>query len=662
MKAKYIIVLLIAILRFANGQVSAQNFVTIENNQFVDNGVPFFPIVVNYGVDVVKSGSNYWLSPDHRYGNTNGFECNDASGCADAIRNDLTLLFNLGVRAVRLVGLGVDEHNSNGILLRCVQDLQQNIYYESISSPFTNQFTLVNSFLDIAEDVGVKVIWCPGIRNGVEIAPWTYEWYPITADYGSYLTNAASYFENNETLMAYDLVNEPANISLFDPSLSKTAIANAINQWISNMKAEDANHLITIGLLGYDDVLHYDPDLLCIDFVSIHPYPIGLSYLPEYDYSNVFNDIYFYSQYCSKPWMIGETGIANKLYTPSFDEQTDYVQVSMERTVNCNGLGYSWWWYSDNWTNSQITDDEADLGVVNNSGVIQPFAGLFAPFISSYEPDYNCNCLSSFYNEKSEHSYRATGVLKNSISNLSIDGGLIIIRDTDWGIHKTFSSQGGRFDLYSNEVLGFDMWGDCCDATATGFGYSNTVFNFTGSTQPISISGTTFVTGTSASYSTASSISIANSTIQGNGVTGAVVNLYGAGYVNLNNGTLAQKGAIFTVEPAYNLGNIYLTPLTVNCSQSSSRTQIDSGKNSSDEENLELMPNPTSGVFGFNTEFKMFDNVAVYNQMGQLVYSIDGIGSDRQIDISSNPSGIYMVVVVFEGKSITRRLLLQNTR
>ena len=104
----------------ASAQTSGQ--VTIEGNQFKINGANFYPMVMNYAVELTMpngSGSSGWancyLTPYVEYGINNGpnggpnsyiFECANNSQCASDIVNDWTYLksSNLKFNTIRVAG------------------------------------------------------------------------------------------------------------------------------------------------------------------------------------------------------------------------------------------------------------------------------------------------------------------------------------------------------------------------------------------------------------------------------------------------------------------------------------------------------------------------------------------------------------------------------
>lgn len=65
------------------------------------------------------------------------------------------------------------------------------------------------------------------------------------------------------------------------------------------------------------------------------------------------------------------------------------------------------------------------------------------------------------------------------------------------------------------------------------------------------------------------------------------------------------------------------------------------GKNS-----FNIYPNPSNGIFNLNSDFGII-STEVYNQIGQKVQTVSG----NQIDIQNQPTGIYLVKILFEDGS-----------
>lgn len=80
---------------------------------------------------------------------------------------------------------------------------------------------------------------------------------------------------------------------------------------------------------------------------------------------------------------------------------------------------------------------------------------------------------------------------------------------------------------------------------------------------------------------------------------------------------------------------------------------------------LELFPNPTSGIFTINLSAKEFSNadLKVMDAMGKEVFNqtvnVNGTYSTR-VDLSSQPQGVYFVVVSGEKQNLSRKIFVRH--
>jgi len=77
-----------------------------------------------------------------------------------------------------------------------------------------------------------------------------------------------------------------------------------------------------------------------------------------------------------------------------------------------------------------------------------------------------------------------------------------------------------------------------------------------------------------------------------------------------------------------------------------------------DETNLNLYPNPTSGVVNISYD-KEISNVSVYNLLGQNVLNQEGKGLEMQLDLSTLFSATYFVKITSEGAIKTIKVIKQ---
>jgi len=67
-------------------------------------------------------------------------------------------------------------------------------------------------------------------------------------------------------------------------------------------------------------------------------------------------------------------------------------------------------------------------------------------------------------------------------------------------------------------------------------------------------------------------------------------------------------------------------------------------------------PNPVEDIL-YVTGLEGYYTIKIVDALGQAVASIKGASSEQVIDMSSRPSGMYLVKVQWQGKSFTRKLI-----
>ena len=92
-------------------------------------------------------------------------------------------------------------------------------------------------------------------------------------------------------------------------------------------------------------------------------------------------------------------------------------------------------------------------------------------------------------------------------------------------------------------------------------------------------------------------------------------------------------------------------------------TGIDQTAN--DDNTFILFPNPNQGKFQVQSSTQVIEGIAIYNIVGEKVYSINNIqlstiNSPFSIDLSAQPKGIYFLQIINENKNIgNRKIIIQ---
>ena len=230
------------------------------------------------------------------------------------------------------------------------------------------------------------------------------------------------------------------------------------------------NHLFTIGFAEPIEVFEWDCSILPVDFVEFHTYhPL-----------RVPSEIYWYSRYCGKPWMIGETGLPADNDSISYEEQAQFVREAYQLTRDAGGCGFGLWEFQDNpgtayeasytglLAHGGITQTTRN-GVYSIKGTLKPVAHV----IGRLEQDYSLRRYDrpvNYYNMLGYRNICIGGRVVDTMTGKGIKGAVIRGWNDDWSVGmNTYSDENGWFMLYSNDR--------CNHFEVSALGYSKIKFN-----------------------------------------------------------------------------------------------------------------------------------------------------------------------------------------
>ncbi|MBK7681640.1 MAG: T9SS type A sorting domain-containing protein [Bacteroidetes bacterium] len=373
--------------------------VTLDGKQFKVNGANFYPMVMNYAVELTmpyNSGANGWpnsyVTPYVEYGVNNGpipplgaleyiFECTNNNQCETDILTDWTYLSTppLKFNTIRVAGFYPKYQHNGGnpnFFFSIRETGSYNWEYLPINLFVPNDpglnFVLdqYEKLMELADQTGMKLIFnmigqksifaqMPGPNND-EI-----DYYDKFLEHLATRVAGSPYAH---TVLAYDLWNEPC---YFDESFSKTKenTCEIISQWYTTVKTHGSTPLVTIGTCGSGDSWFYDPAVLKVDFHSLHIYPDWKDFEDRTDpliqqraISRIFDELYWFNKISPVPWIIGEIGFAASVNLPvsppptnqngahgNLTDQANFAQLVLDATCNSGGSGFSWWYFQDGW-------------------------------------------------------------------------------------------------------------------------------------------------------------------------------------------------------------------------------------------------------------------------------------------------------------------------
>ncbi|HWY37391.1 MAG TPA: carboxypeptidase-like regulatory domain-containing protein, partial [Bacteroidia bacterium] len=424
---------------------------------FSVNSAVYRPLVCNYLIEFLQDPTGAWyISPSRQY-TTNGhmvgsiwewdFDPSNANNTVTVAKNklvsDLARIKSLGFTEIRLIGASLVNTGT-----------ATSPTYTYPTGSQTTYFSLMNTFFSQVNTANLRVILLLGAGA---------EFYDPnkTNNFKNYLAAVATNFTSSTALMAYDLFNEPQNALWASGANDKYNFSKLVFEWNDCVKKNDPNHLTTIGLQDPWDLFAYDPVLMPIDFVSYHFYPSTYTNIST---ANSIMDTYYYwtGKTINMPWIIGETSYsaASGSFTGVGTEadQLSYAQHTLQKSVDCNCKGYSWWQYQEtNWS----PPTEAHMGLfyqyvgTTEGGPKQvaypstnPNPSPFLSYNSLTQNTSNCPVPANYYSILNGSTYQNQGYVKDN-SGSPVVNAVVQGKDQGYANYITFTDATGHFTLAS---------------------------------------------------------------------------------------------------------------------------------------------------------------------------------------------------------------------
>jgi hypothetical protein len=704
-------------------------YITLVGKQFKDGeGNNFYPIMCNYscqlayGAELIEDLSNSYVTPIKDYGVGYGspspninFECNDQPGCQEQLNQDFQKLLSMGFNTVRIMGLSPTKvldpavnpgfyintefnnysGNWKGTVFNILPPYQTNPPGGNIL--LEQLFHFWDIVLEVASQNGLKIIFVVGWGDIAALNEYL--------DYADYLTAVANHFRTNQTLMAYEVMQEPTGVlNYHNYGYLKSDVCKITSAWYDSLKRYDSNHLVTLGASLYE-LWEWDPAVMKIDFFSAHIYPdIQNAFEDSTDFYNtcrikrVLGVMAWLDSECPIPWIIGETGyraqddyyydknnwVPQPVYYPNVHgnllQQKKYADTTLQYVRNCHGSGYAWWNYQENWWS--ITEDGYGLlrhGDISTPNIEKDVVDAFKDYANpppapqpysipdTYYQPYICSIGNGFY-----------PVYGQVIDQNFLEVGNALIRGVHYSMPGTFGisiyafsdSLNGTFTISNpkNDIKYlFNM------VSITGIGTSvlhiTNLFDSTGQNTPASyqvtnsvldyistISDLNIEIGDNRSFKAWNSIDLINVNIKGNGIIGGTAEFVSRESTHVNPSFRAQIGSnvhLWNAQTFPDCGNLLFMP-TNNPSLGS--LMMDFPKKSIDLDfiptctDYSLTPNPSNGLINIQRSYYCDSTdspttIRVYNLLGQIVFSQMFNQNSIIIDISQQGNGVYIVSI-----------------
>lgn len=363
-------------------------YVTLTDGHFAIDGEPWFPKMLNYKAAIDEVDGTVQVVP------ANFYTGND-------IREHFDTIASWGFDAVRLC-------------LNAIEPLDDT----------AAMFAATRRAVMQADSAGLRVM--------LLLPP------PFKGYWRDYATGLMRRLADLQSLWAYDLMNEPL---YFDTkALSKREAVREVCRWREMVRKNAPHQLFTIGFAEPLEVFRWDPALLPVDFVEIHTYhPL-----------RVQAEMWWYSHYCGKPWMVGETSLPADGDSVSFEDQLNFMFWTY-RFAKINGaIGFGWWGFQDcpNWGNFEARY----TGLRDSAGRSKPAVRYFKWFCLGVALDEDDWLPVNYYNMLAYENLAITGRIVDNHGQ-PVEGAVIRGWNKDWSVGvNTFSDEEGRFRLVSNDV------------------------------------------------------------------------------------------------------------------------------------------------------------------------------------------------------------------
>ena len=243
-------------------------------------------------------------------------------------------------------------------------------------------------------------------------------------------------------LWAYDLMNEPLYFDP-EPAREKCDAVNIVCQWRQMVRTYAPHQLFTVATAEPIEVFEWDPSMLPVDFLEMHTYhPL-----------RVQSEMWWYSHYTGKPWMVGEIGLPADGDSVPYMAQAGFMGETYRYAKIRGAIGYGWWEFQD--YPDGVNFEAQYTGLRNREGVRKPAAdvpnslrGLCLGVVTDEDrvPPVN------YYNMLAYQNVALTGRVV-STDGKPIEGAVVRGWNEDWSVGlNTYTDSTGHFRLVSNDI------------------------------------------------------------------------------------------------------------------------------------------------------------------------------------------------------------------
>lgn len=439
--------------------------VTLSQGKFICENKPWFALSVNYKVDVFTDDeTTFWVGPHQGYSANNLRCCQNQMDARMALFADFARIREMGFNTIRISGLELYAQSSSvdkKLWMLCKKgNSLENIQMLSSKKNNKKMASMAKIIIEEAHDAGLQVILLAGGANMQRNR--------VQESYAEWLGDLCDSLKTTHSLFAIDIYNEPIHSN--SSKLKKPELFQITKKWYATIKKRLPKTLVTIGLVGPEDIVGWDPEALMVDFINFHLYPSAN------DYEYVASALYWISQTAKIPWIIGETGYSGSddttqiLRQGSETDQKNYALFSLNRSLCRGAQGFSWASYRDIY--SGMPND--NMGLINHAGKEKSIVTVFKRFndfqnITDCPPqtlDFtqslslhnttDCPLPDDLHYYRMEFSdYLIRGIIENE-QGKPIGNAVICGWDKSWkNFRWTVSDKNGKYRLGSDIPMNF---------------------------------------------------------------------------------------------------------------------------------------------------------------------------------------------------------------
>lgn len=263
---------------------------------------------------------------------------------------------------------------------------------------------------------------------------------PFEPYWQSYTKGLLRHLADLPALWAYDFFNEPLYFDP-EPERDKMDAVRLASEWRHWVRTYAPHQLFTIATAEPIEVFEWDPSMLPTDFVEMHTYhPL-----------RVYSEMLWYSRYCGKPWMVGETGLPADNDSVPYGWQLAFMDQTYVRAKELGAAGYGWWEFQDHPGGVNFEAQYTGLRDANGNAKLAADWMRYRPYIC-----FGCDEMHFFpvnyYNMLAYSNIRLTGRIVDKATSKPVEGAVIRGWNDDWSVGmNTYTDSNGCFTLYSND-------------------------------------------------------------------------------------------------------------------------------------------------------------------------------------------------------------------